>query len=126
MDAFVKYPEIYEKKRNDNVEISEWFNVDCDYKHNYLITFDLESMMQKINEKQGDKLTFVSKRISVSASIATNVPGFKSEYLILSTDPHAICKHMIKYFDKIAEKTKLLMTDKMKALIESVELHYNE
>ena len=30
-DTFVKYPEIYEKKRNDIVEPSKWFNVDCDY-----------------------------------------------------------------------------------------------
>ena len=107
-------------KRNDIVELGEWFNVDCDYRHDYLITFDLESMMQKINETQGDKLTFVSKHIPVSASIATNVSGFESEYFILSTDPHVICKQMFEYFDKVAEKSKLLMTDKLKGLIKKL------
>jgi hypothetical protein len=108
------------------VELNEWFNVDCDYKHDYLITFDFESVLQKMSEKQGDKLTFVSKHIPVSASIATNVPGFESEHFILSTDPYTICKQMFEYFDKVAEKSKLLMTDKMTVLIKKVQTHYND
>ena len=46
-DTFVKYPQIYEKKRNDIVELSDWFKVDCDFKFDHLITFDLESMLKK-------------------------------------------------------------------------------
>ena len=47
-DTFVKYPEIYEKKRNVIVELCDWFDVqDCDYKYDYLITFDLEAMAAK-------------------------------------------------------------------------------
>src|SRR5207248_1697881 len=77
-DTFVKYPKIYEKKRNDIVELCDWFDVDCDYKYDYLVTWDLESMLQQINEvKKGEKLKFVTKHIPVSESIATNVPGFE-------------------------------------------------
>ena len=82
--------------------------------------------MQKINEKQGDKLSFISKHVPVSASVATNVPGFESEHFILSTDPYTICQQMFEYLDDVAAKSKLLMSDKMKVLVEKVEMHYNE
>src|SRR5271156_1668008 len=41
-DTFVTYPEIYEKKRNDIVELCDWFNISGSnlYKYDYLITFD--------------------------------------------------------------------------------------
>ena len=41
-DTFVKHPEVYEKKRNDIVELCDWFEVDCDYKCDYLIIFNFE------------------------------------------------------------------------------------
>ena len=57
MDAFVKYLEIYEKKRNDLVELYDLFNVeDVDYKYDYLITFDLKAMSQKKRNKRGRKI----------------------------------------------------------------------
>ena len=45
-DTFVKYPQIYEMKRNVVVQLCDWFNVDCDYKYDYLVIFDLEAMLQ--------------------------------------------------------------------------------
>ena len=60
-------------KRNDIVELADWF----DYKYDYLITFDLESILKKIIETKSDKLQFVMKDILVSASIVSNVPGLR-------------------------------------------------
>src|SRR6266516_3331374 len=97
-DTFVKYSKTYEKKTNDIVELCDWFDVDCDYKYDYLITFDLESMLQRIDEPKGEKLKFVTKHIPVSASIATNVPGFEKEYFILSTKPEDIANLIFKLF----------------------------
>ena len=130
-DSFVKYPQIYEKKRNDIVELCDWFEVqDCDYKYDYLITFDLEAMLQKIVEKKDDmkdtKLKFITKHIPVSASIATNVPGFETEYFILSDKPHDIAGLMFEYFDRVVEKATELMTWKMRSLIFKVDEHYND
>src|SRR5271165_1109225 len=105
-DSFVKYPQIYEKKRNDIVELCDWFDIqDCDYKYDYLITFDLEAMAQKMQEfKEGSKLKFTTRHIPVSTSIATNVPGFETEYFILSTNPNDLAGLMFQYFDKVAEE----------------------
>jgi hypothetical protein len=132
-DTFVKYPQIYERKRNDIVELCDWFNVeDVDYKYDYLIAFDLEAMLQKVVEtkknKEGEdaKLQYVTKHIPVSASIATNVPGFETEYFILSTNPHDIAGLMFEYFDKVVEKATELMKWKMRSLIFKVGDHYNE
>ncbi|HLX52447.1 MAG TPA: hypothetical protein VKR58_00805, partial [Aquella sp.] len=128
-DAFVKYPEIYERKRNDIIELCDWFNVEnVNYKYDYLITFDLEAMLQKIEESKEDtKLNYVAKHIPVSASIATNVPWFDDEeYFILSTDPNEIATLMFEYFDKVAEMAEILMTFEMSPLIEKINNHYNE
>lgn len=125
-DTFVKYPEIYEKKRNDIVELCEWFNIDCDYKHDYLVTFDFESLQQYIEKLNADKLKFISEHIPVSVSIATNVPGFEVEHFILSRNPNTICIEMFEYFDAVANKSKSLMMEKMDVLIQQVKMHYNE
>src|SRR4029079_9142510 len=118
-DKFVLYPEVYEKKRNEIVELSEWFDVECDYKHDYLITFDFESMMDKITDVMGDKLKFVSKHIPVSVSIATNVPGFDITF-IESNNPRELVKQMFDYLDQVAKMSEELMTKKMKPLITKI------
>ena len=127
-NTFVKYPQIFEKKRNDIVELCDWFEIDCDYKYDYLIIFDLESMQQKINETtdgKSEKLKYVTKHIPISVSIATNVPGFEKEYFYLSTNPDTIAEIMFEYFDKIVGKATTLMNSKMKHLRQAIENHYN-
>jgi hypothetical protein len=127
-DIFVEYPQIYEKRRNDIVELSDWFDVKVDFKFDYIITFDLESMLKKI-ENDADsqtKLKYVTEHVPISVSIATNVDGFEQEHFILSTTPDRLTVQMFEYFDKIAEKSAELMMNKMKPLIEKIQLHYNE
>ena len=82
---------------------------------------------KKINETtESGKLKFVTKHIPVSASIATNVPGFGEEYFILSTNPYSIIGLIFDYFDKIVEQSTILMMDKMKPLIDEINDHYNK
>ncbi len=131
-DTFVKHPEVYEKKRNDIVELCDWFDIDCDYKYDYLITFDFESILQKIpettdNEKEETKLRFVTNHIPVSVSIATNVPGFdENGYFITSKNPKKIVSRMFKYFEEIQMQAKKLMMKKFKPLRKKIKNHYND
>src|SRR6266516_1978114 len=83
-------------------------------------------MLQRIDESKDEKLKFVTKHIPVSASVATNVPGFEKEYFILLTKPGDIASLIFYYLDRIVEKSTTLMLDKMKPLIEKVTDHYNE
>jgi hypothetical protein len=124
-DTFEKSPKVYEKKRNEIVELCDWFDVNCDFRFDYLITYDLEAILMKINELSS-KLKFVQKHVPLSVSIATNVPGFENEHFILSREPDTITEQMFEHFDKIAEKSRELMLKKMSPLIEKVNNHYNE
>jgi hypothetical protein len=125
-DTFEKYPKVYEKKRNEIVELCDWFDVDDSiFTHDYMITFDEESMLHKINECK-TKLKFVQKHIPISVSIATNVSSFEEPHFILSKEPETIVVQMFEHFDKIAEKSRELMLKKMSPLIEKVNEHYNE
>jgi uncharacterized C2H2 Zn-finger protein len=125
-DTFEKYPKVYAKKRNEIVELCDWFDEDDSiFTHDYMITFDEESMLQKINETR-KKLKFVQKHVPISVSIATNVTGFEDPHFILSKEPETIVVQMFEYFDKIAENSRELMLKKMTPLIEKVNKHYNE
>ena len=46
-DVFNKFPKLWEKSRNLIVELSDYYEVDVDFKYDYLITFDLESIIKK-------------------------------------------------------------------------------
>jgi hypothetical protein len=120
-DKFLNRPKLWEKSRNIIVELSEYYGADVDFKYDYLITFDLESINQKIIEKAGEKLTYVGRHIPVSASIATNVPGFEEIKFILTENPRELTRLMFEYFDEISIKAKEIMLQKMKPLLDRLE-----
>src|SRR5271157_3093401 len=131
-DSFVKYPQIYEKKRNDIVELCDWFDLpDVSFSYDYLITFDFESILQNIEEPsledklnkldKLDKLVYVTKHIPISVSVATNVPGFSATgHFIISKEPTEIVQLMFEYFDQIVATATPLMITKMAPLINKV------
>ena len=64
-NKFEKYSRVYEPKRNIIVQLSEWFRVEgLDFKHPYLITYDFESILEKIPviEKQTGKTNRKNKQ----------------------------------------------------------------
>ena len=125
-DTFNKFPKLWEKSRNIIVELSDYYDVDIDFKYDYLITFDLESINQPISIKVGEKLSYVSKHIPVSVSIASNVPGFqKKTKFVLSHNPKNLTSLMFEYFDQISIKAKELMLQKMQPLIGYAEEQVN-
>ena len=54
-DTFNKFSKIWQKKRNVIVELADYFEVEQDFKYDYLITFDLESVLTKINEFKSEE-----------------------------------------------------------------------
>jgi hypothetical protein len=67
-DTFEKYPKVYEKKRNEIVDLCDYFDKDDSiFTPDYMIAFDEESMLQKINETR-TKLKFVEKHVPISVS----------------------------------------------------------
>src|SRR5271165_4781368 len=137
IDTFNKFPKIWQKKRNFIVELADYFEVEQDFKYDYLVTFDLESLLIKINEKNEvnkenekineKKLKFITEHVPVSTSVATNVPGFcDKERFILSDNPKELTKLLFEHFDKIAEKARELMLVKMLPLIKKIDKHYSE
>ena len=121
-DNFVDYPQIYETKRNVIVELCDWYGIPCDelfYRYDYMITFDLESMLEQISEQKSEKLTFVTRHVPVSVSIATNVPGFQTKH-IQSIVPDDLSRLMFEQFDLIAKTAKQLMINKLQPLIDKI------
>ena len=129
-DKFEKYSRVYEPKRNIIVQLSDWFDVkDLDFKHDYLITYDFESILEKLPAATAEEtasLHYVTKHVPICLSIATNVPGFEEVKFILNKNPYKLCSEMFEYLDAIALQAELLMNKKMLPLILKLIYHYNE
>ena len=83
-DSFNAKSDIWQCRRNIIVELSEYFEVQVDFKYDYLMIFDLESILLKINENAGKKLNYVARHVLISVSIASNVPGYDKKREIYS------------------------------------------
>ena len=92
-----------------------------DFKYDYLVTFDLESILLKTNDFVGNKLNYISRHVAVSCSIATNIPGYKKQKFILSYSPQELCKQLFEYFDILAKTASELMNAKLKPVIDKVK-----
>jgi len=72
------------KPRNLVIEIYDYYNIpNIDFKYNYLVTFDLESILLKTPNSSNNtsKLKFISTHVVVSASMTSNLPNFTNANL---------------------------------------------
>lgn len=125
-DVFVKYPQIYEPKRNTIIELAEWFGVDVDFKYDYLIVYDLEADLLKVTEDHGAKTKITHKHVPMSFSVYDNIPGYSQEYFYDSPDPVKLVENFFLRLDKLCEEATSLMLKKMQPLIEAIEGYYHE
>ena len=126
VDVFNKYSKIWQCKRNLIIELSDYFEVDVDFKYDYLVTYDCESIQLKIKENLTKKLSYVTQHVPISLSIATNIPGYEQEKFILSKDPKELTKQMFLYLDELSDKSEKLMKIKLKPLIDKINEYTNE
>src|SRR5271156_2695672 len=113
-----KEPQIYIKPRNLLVELCDYYQVPLDdlYIYDYIIGFDFEAINQKyyLPENPNKVLQFTSKQLPLSFSIKSNLDNVKRFYW--SKDPRKLITKLFMYFDKIQEKSKELMLNKLKPL----------
>src|SRR5208283_3599765 len=102
------------------------FNIEVDFKYDYIIVYDLESILLKCNEKYGEKTTIEQRYTPVSVSIYDNIPGSSKEYWYCNVDPKQIVREFFVYLDNLCEKASELMLIKMKPLIEAINGYYHE
>ena len=138
-DVFVKYPQIYEPKRNTIIELAEWFGVDVDFKYDYLIVYDLEADLLKVKDteqkkkkKKTDKpepepkTKITHKHVPMSFSVYNNIPGYSQEYFYDNEDPIDLVETLFSHLDQLCEEASKLMLKKMQPLIEAIESYYHE
>ena len=125
-DIFNTESEIWIKPENVIDEISQHFELNIDFKYDYIVTYDLESLLIKINEqKENTELKFTSKHTPVSIAIATNIPGFSTTF-IWNQDQKQLILDTFTLFDKLSKESKNLMLNKMQPLLDKINIHYDE
>jgi len=112
INTFEYEDKIWTKSRNIIIEICAYYNIpNTDFKYDYLVTFDLESILLKTPNSSSNtpKLKFISTHVAVSASITSNIPNFVNAKFILSTNPRDLCNQIFDNFDKLSAEASRLM-----------------
>ena len=129
-EAVEKFPEhsyMYNPDRNLIVELCDYYETNnLPFTHPYMITFDMESILTKINDRRTDTLEFTTKHTAISFSIYSNVPGYDEEYFICTDDAEKLVKEMFQWFDKIHTKSKELMFEKFSGLLSKIPQKTNK
>jgi len=103
---------IWSKPRNIIIELCDYYNItNLDFKYDYLVTFDLESILLKTPNSSANtnKLKFITTHVEVSASIASNIPEFTNTKFLLSTNHRDLCDQLFNYFDQLSAAASRLM-----------------
>jgi hypothetical protein len=112
---------IWNKSRNiieacDCYEVSE-----IDFKYDYIVVYDLESIQVELPLERGKKLEFIKEHVAVSVSIASNMPGYEETKFLLDRNPRELCKQMFEYFDLLADEAARLMRINFERLLNRVK-----
>ena len=124
--TFYRFPGGY-FKRNMNIfeELSGYnVNVDKDKQfYPYFITFDLESILQHIEESnpQHSKLKLKNKHIPISVSIASNVPDYTEPKCIVNKNMDLLISEMIAYMTEIQSHASIIMKEKFSSQINNLK-----
>ncbi len=119
-DVFVKFPQVYEPKRNLIIELNEWFDCNCSFKYPYMIVFDFESLLLPINCALTEKLKLSKSHKVVSCSINSNIPHYTEPIHIENENVDVLFREMFTHFDAMSKEAGRLMKIQMGDLYKKV------
>ena len=102
------------------IEISE--SSDLQY-YPFVITYDIESYMDKDNLLEDTKTTsFTAKHELLSVSVCSNVPGFeKPKCIVTKGDSECCVEEFVAYLMEISETAAEIMEEKFKDILDLLE-----
>ena len=92
-----------------------------DQMYPYFAVFDMESILQKINDKTSDKLCFTQRHVPISVSVNSNVPGFESPYHIVDQNLDVLLEQMVSYMTQISDTAARLTRQKLQPAFEILQ-----
>jgi len=119
-NTFESKDTIWSKPCNIMIDLCDYYNItNLDFKYDYLVTFDLESILLKTPNSSANtnKLKYITTHVAVSATIASNIPEFTNTKFILSTYPRDLCDQLFIYFDQLSSTASRLMHNKFSQLL---------
>ncbi|KAJ8319270.1 hypothetical protein KUTeg_004361 [Tegillarca granosa] len=74
----------------------------------WFITYDMESMLERVSERNTERLVWTQKHVPISVSICSNVEGYTQPQCIVDPDQEQLTDEFIKALQSIAEEVKHL------------------
>ena len=78
----------------------------------YFITYDFESVLQKLNRDTPKKLVWEEKHVPISVGVGSNVEGFKNGVCYVNYDLDALLSQMLEHMHDIAKAVKNIQKEK--------------
>ncbi|KAL4217296.1 hypothetical protein ACF0H5_023747 [Mactra antiquata] len=113
---FSSHKTIFEKIEQMGISVDEsvqnfpWF-----------LTFDMEAILKCENEITGEGLTKVSRHDPISASICSNIEGFKTPKFIIDPNFDLLLSKMIEYMNEISYEVYLLAQKRWSKIFTELE-----
>ena len=101
-----------------------------DFSHNYLATFDIETLQQSVNKKRTDFLTTEAHHNIVSIGVSTNIPGYGDRWFCRRSsdevDGTKCVALFLKYLQRLQTALEELIPQEIIAAIEQLEIKSKE
>ncbi|KAJ8311210.1 hypothetical protein KUTeg_011238 [Tegillarca granosa] len=119
--GFHKSPQtIFEKLEAYDIHVPQ-----AERTYPYFIYYDFEALLQNINDRPTDYLSWTEKHVPISVSICSNVPGYTNPHCIIHTEPGELIKKMVEYMKGIAKEVSELAEEKWLWVVEEIEDQLN-
>lgn len=125
-DEFPSFPEVYEPKRNLIIELNEKYGTSCNFRSEYFIVYDFESLCLKENKERSEKLKIVNKQQAVSVSLYSNIPGYNEEIFIENQDVKELFRLMFIKIDEMCDVATYIMRQEYEPLLEILNKSENK
>ncbi|KAJ8321637.1 hypothetical protein KUTeg_000108 [Tegillarca granosa] len=115
--GFHKSPQtIFEKLEAYDIHVPQ-----AERTYPYFMCYDFKALLQNINDRPTDYLSWTEKHVPISVSICSNVPGHTDPHCIVHTEPDELIKNMVEYMKGIAKDVNELAEEKWKWVVEEIE-----
>ncbi|XP_053391893.1 uncharacterized protein LOC128554633 [Mercenaria mercenaria] len=123
------YPGGFYKSRDSIFEELEQFgiNVPKDQRtYPWILCYDFEAMLQKVNERPTEYLQWTQKHVPISVSICSNVEGHTEPMCIVEPDQDLLVQKMIEAMQHVANTVYQLAEEKWGWVLDAIDEKVNQ
>lgn len=107
---------IFEELENNGIKVPENMRL-----FEYFAVFDIESVLEKVDSGNAEKLKWAQRHSAISVSICSNVPGYDHPKCFIDPDLKKLTFKMLSYLDTVQLEVKKIHLERFEEYIKQLE-----